>query len=174
MPAKFAINVAFLIAGYFIEKWMERQPKRVQSHAPAFFIFGVPSVFFLWQLAIALWEQNYLYALFLLLPNALFAWLISLMIKSMRMKHDIIVDIAPEGFTIRSVLTRDFEPWSKVSAFSMLGDHTIRYDMLGARSFRGQVAAQREIPEAAVEPGQLGALCNALNAACERAWMRAA
>lgn len=174
MPAKIAINVAFLIAGYFIDKWMERQPKRVQSHAPALFIFGVPLVFFLWQLAIALSEQNYLYALFLLLPNALFAWLISLMVKSMPMKHDIIVDIAPEVFTIRSLLTRDFEPWSNVSAFSMLGDHTIRYEMLGARSFLGQVAAQREIPEAAPEPGRLGALRNELNAARERAWVRAA
>lgn len=36
MLAKVSINLAFLIAGYFIKKWTERQLKRVQSNVPAF------------------------------------------------------------------------------------------------------------------------------------------
>lgn len=171
-PAGIFVRVAFAIGGILLERWMRTRTKREQTLIPIMLIVAVPIGFLLFTALDVFAYDGWIGALAPLLLTTPFVGLMWLLVRALRMKRDMIVEIGEKGFTMITPVSKYFEPWAKVSPFTVLGNVEIRYEILGGGGgFLDKVMAQRAIPNTAAEEGELPALCAKLNEAREKAWV---
>jgi hypothetical protein len=168
-------RIGFAIVSLLLERWLRTRTKREQTLIPIMLIVAVPIGFLLFSALTVLPYDGLLGASAPVLLATPFLGLMWLLVRSLRMKRDMIVEIGEKGFTMITPVSKHFEPWAKVSPFTVLGDLEIRYEIVGGGDgFFDKVMAQRSIPNTAADEGDLPALCAALNRARENAWARAA